>query len=118
MAGLPYSFDVTILSDNGMTGEQLSGSDTGYFQVNSIGNDSECVISPIAMTIQDADNGIFACTITAENTALLTQELGGQEDGYPTLNTYLGIMEFSLASGPRGDTVPVFVREVASCPVT
>jgi len=113
-----WSSDITIISDDGVTGVELDPSDSGTFMVQSSGISPVCIIEPVAMSIIDAPNGIMNITLTAEQTALLEQDVGFAEDRYPTQNTYLGVMTFTLVSGNREATAPLYVRETAICPVT
>jgi len=116
-AGLPWSSDITIISDDGLTGEQLDPADTGTFMIQTAGISPQCVIEPTAMTIVDADNGIMNITLTAEQTALLEQDVGFAEDLHPTQSLYKGIMSFTLVSGNRDAMADIYVRETAVCPV-
>jgi hypothetical protein len=117
LAGLPWSSDFTIVSSDGVTGVELEDTDTATFSIQTAGTNVTCVIEPVDMTIIDAENGIFNVKLTDLQTALLEQEVGGQEDNYPSLNKYLAIIDCKLADGDRTATVPVFVKEVGQCQV-
>jgi len=116
-AGLDWSGDFTILSDDGLTPVILSDSDTGTLMVQTNGSDVECVIQPVSMTIVDADNGLFNASLSSEQTSLLKQEIGFAEDGYPSMGNYSGVLNFILESGNRQDVFTIHVKEVSSCPV-
>ncbi len=114
-AGKAFAADFTVVSDDGVTGEQLDPSDTGIFDIVTSGPNPTCVLSGIAMTIIDADNGVFELTLTADETALLSQNVGFKEDKYSPLSNYLGFMNFTLVSGDRQATVDIYVKEIPSC---
>ena len=114
-AGRKWSTDMTIISDDGATGEILNPNDTGTFMVQSVGDNPTCIIPPVQMTIIDLNNGLFNITLSKEQTALLIQDVAFAEDKYQPQNSYLGVMEFILDAGDRGATVPLYVIEVAEC---
>ncbi len=117
-SGKPFSADFTVVSSDGVTGEQLDPSDTATFELVTNGANPTCILSNIAMTIVDAPNGTFNLSLTAEQTILLDQDIAFKEDKYPTLSNYLGYISFTLVSGDRAATVDVYVRSIPSCPVT
>ena len=112
-----FSADFTVVSDDGVTGLVLDPTDTATFTVSSAGPNPTCVIQPVNMTIVDADNGLWNVTIPAADTAGLVQEIGGQEDSFNPLNTYTGFLDFTLVSGNRQATCPLFIIETGLCPV-
>ena len=112
-----FSTNFTVISDDGVTGLVLDPTDTATFTVSSAGPNPTCVIQPVAMTIVDADNGLWNVTIPATDTTGLVQEIGGQEDSFNPLNTYTGFLDFILVSGNRQATCPLFIIETGLCPV-
>ena len=117
-AGRAFSADFTVVSSDGITGEVLDPTDTATFTLQTSGVNPVCTLDAIPMTVVDADNGLFNLTLTAEQTATLSQDIGFKEDKYPTLSNYTGFMDFILVSGNRQATIDVYVKEVAVCPVT
>ena len=117
-SGKPFSADFTVVSSDGVTGEQLDPTDTATFDSVTNGVNPTCVLSGIPMTIVDADNGTFNLSLTAEQTTTLSQDIGFKEDKYSTLSNYLGYISFVLVSGDRAATVDVYVRSIPACPVT
>ena len=115
-AGREFSSDFTVVSSDGVTGEILDPLDTATFSLVTSGEDPTCVLDKIAMTIIDAPNGVFNLSLTAEQTAGLSQDIGFQEDRYPTISNYLGYLDFTLVSGNRQATIDVFVKAVPACP--
>ena len=115
IAGLPFSNLFTIVSEDGMTGEVLSSTDTGVMSISTVGLTPECVIQNMSMTIDDADNGVFKLDMTAQQTSLLVPEVGFAEDGYKGMTNYVGTMEFTLASGNRVAEVPISVSGSGLC---
>ncbi len=116
-AGRVFTSTFTVVSDDGVTGVVLDPADTATFSIDSAGPSPVCMLAPVAMTIVDADNGMFEVSLTAEQTSELTQELGGQEDGYSPLNTYTAFLDFTLVSGNRQAKCALYVVETAVCPV-
>ena len=115
-SGLPWNSDIAIVSDDGLTGEQLDPADTGTFMIQTAGVSPQCVIEPTAMTIVDADNGIMNITLTAAQTALLSQDVAFAEDHFPSQSLYKAIVSFTLVSGNRDAMSDIYVRETAVCP--
>ena len=117
-AGREFSADFSVVSADGLTGEELDPTDTGTFSLVTSGSNPTCVLDLIPMTIVDADNGVFNLALTAEQTSLLAQDVAFKEDRYPTLSNYLGYLDFILVSGNKQATIDVFVREIPTCEVT
>jgi len=117
-SGKPFSVDFTVVSSGGVTGEVLDPTDTATFDLVTNGSNPTCVLGDLPMTIVDADNGVFNLSLTAEQTTLLSQDIGFKEDKYSTLSNYLGYMSFNLVSGDRAATVDVYVREIPGCEIT
>ena len=115
LAGLPFTADIAV--NDGQLNQVLDPGDTATFQVNTVGSNPKCIIPPVAMTIKDADNGLFTLVLTAEQTTLLKGLVAFQEDRFPTLQSHIGIFAFTLVSGNRQATVPIFVKEVVECPL-
>ena len=111
-AGREFSADFTVTSADGVTGEQLDPTDTAAFTLSSNGVSPVCVIDSHAMTPIDEANGIFNLTLTSLQTADLKQDIGFKEDRYSTVSNYTGFMDFTLVSGDRQASVPIFVKEV------
>ena len=112
-AGQAFSADFIVVSDDGTTGQELDPSDYGTFEVHSTGPEAKIVIPPVPMTVVDTTNGTFNIALTAEQTSLLSPELGFQEDHYSPISNYLGYLDFTLVSGNRQATVPVYVEAIA-----
>ena len=112
IVGQEFTADFTVISDDGVTGEILDPSDTATFTVSTSGISPVCTIPPVDMTIVDADNGLFSVTLTKEQTSLLVQEVGFAEDDYPTQSNYIALLDFTLVSGNRPATMPLYVREI------
>ncbi len=110
-AGRKFQADFTVVSDDGVTGEQLDPSDTATMSINTVGEDPVCVIAEVPMVIVDLDNGVFELTLTAEQTALLNQCVGFKEDNFAPMGNYTGFMEFNLVSGYRQAHITVEVIE-------
>ncbi len=117
-AGREFKADFTVCSDDGVTPEVLDPTDTATFTVQTSGVNPECILSDIPMVIIDADNGLFELTLAADQTALLNQYVGFQEDNYSPIGNHDGLIDFQLASGNRQAMVTLYVKEVAVCPVT
>lgn len=110
-SGKSFSADFTVVSDDGVTGEELSDTDTASITIMSNGTNSECIHEGLPLTIVDKSNGVFNLTMTAAQTNLLHQDVGFKEDRYPTLSNYSGYLDFNLASGNRQAMVSIFVRD-------
>ncbi len=114
-SGQDFKADFTVVSSDGVTGEQLSAGDTGTFSVIVSGPNPSCVISAVPMTVIDADNGVFELSLTAEQTSLLDQYVGFREDGFKSIGNYNGFLDFKLASGDRQAMITVYVQEAPIC---
>ena len=116
-AGREWKHKFRVVSDDGVTGEILNPSDTATITISTAGANPECVLSNIPMVLIDAQNGLFEATLTDSETALLTQKVGFQEDGYSPIGNYDGYLAFTLVSGNRGADILIAVKEVP-CPAT
>lgn len=112
LIGKDYSADFTVVSDDGITGQVLDPTDSATFSLSSTGPVPVQIIAPIIMTITDIDNGRFNVLIPAAITATLSQDIGFKEDKYPTVSNYVGILDFTLASGNRHATVDMYARNI------
>jgi len=111
-AGRDFTADFTVVSSDGVTPEVLDPGDTGSMSIVTAGGNPKAIINDIPMTLIDADNGLFELTMTAEETSLLEDYVGFQEDGYSPIGNYDGYLEFNLKSGNRSATIVVRVKEI------
>ena len=117
-AGKVFSADFTVVSNDGITPEDLAIGDTAVFTLSTNGSNPRQIICDHAMTLIDVPNGLFNLTLTVDETEGLTQDIGFQEDRYKPLSNYIGYIDFKLASGDRQAMVDMFVKEVGEpCPV-
>ena len=117
-AGREWKHKFEVVSDDGVTAEVLDPSDTATITISTAGANPECVLSDIPMVLIDTDNGLFEATLTATQTAALTQKVGFQEDGYSPIGNYDGYLEFTLVSGNRSADILIGVKEVPVCLVS
>ena len=110
--GKTYTADFQVVSDDGMTPEELAPTDTATFTLSTAGAVNETIIDAHPMTLTDAANGKFEVSLSEAQTALLTQSVGFAEDRYPTFATYIGLVDFTLVSGNRYATIDVFARGI------
>jgi hypothetical protein len=110
--GREFSADFTVVSDDGVTGIVLDPSDSATLTISSNGYNPQVILNEVAMTIVDADNGLFNITLTPEQTELLDQKIGFEEDQYNTLSNYSGFIDFKLASGNRQAAIDLYVKGV------
>ena len=116
-AGRQFNADFTIIDSTGLTGEVLDDTFTAEFSVCTAGLSPVCILGPIPMTVIDKDNGLINVSLTPEQTTLLTQEVGGQEDMYSPLHTYNGFIDYVIPEGPKQVHCPLFVIEAPRCHV-
>ena len=115
-AGRAWKHNFRVVSDDGVTAEVLDPTDTATLTISTAGATPTCILSNIPMTLLDATNGLFEASLTAEQTVLLKQKVGFQEDGYSAIGNYDGYMEFTLVSGNRQASIIIGVQEIPVCP--
>lgn len=109
--GTNFSADFTLVSKDGVTGVELQPSDTATFTLTTNGYTNTEILSDIPLTIVDAANGIFNLTLTDEQTALLEQKIGFEEDHYYSRSNYNGRLDFNTAElGQTQAVLNVFVK--------
>ena len=116
-SGREFKSDFTVVSDDGLTPEELDAADTATITISTNGLDPTCVLSDIPMVMIDAANGLFELTLTVEQTTLLKQDLGFKEDKFASLDNYTGYLDFTLVSGNRQATIDISVKEVPVCQI-
>jgi len=114
-AGKAFSNDFEIVSSDGLTPEVLDPSDTGTITIQTSGPNPECILDAIPMTLIDTDNGLFEMSLTAEQTALLSQYVGFKEDGFKPIGNYEGLLDFTLVSGNKQAMITISVKSIATC---
>jgi len=112
LQGEEFSNLFTIISDDGVTGEVLSSSDSGKMKISTVGDNATCIIDYISMTQEDANNGIFKVTIPASETRKLSSTVGFPEDKYKSMENYKATMVFTLASRPTSIIVENMISVV------
>ncbi len=114
-SGRDFSADFTVISSDGVTGEELVLSDKGYFSIVTSGVNKTCVMDRIPMTIIDAPNGVFELNLDKTQTALLSEYTGFLEDPGSSVGNYEGFLDFELDSGDRQAMITVYVKDAPSC---
>ncbi len=109
--GTNFSADFILVSSDGVTGVELQPGDTATFTLTTSGNTNTEVLSNIPLTIVDAINGTFNLALTVEQTALLDQKLGFEEDHYYSRSGYNGRLDFNTVElGQTQAVLNVFVK--------
>ena len=98
IAGKEYTADFVVKQNGASIGLVLDPTDTGKFSIVKNGVEPCYVLEDIPMVITDANNGKFTLTLTATETKLLTQKVGREEDGYPSMATYKGLAIFETVA--------------------
>jgi len=93
-AGRAFECTFQIKEPNSSTPMDLTGA-TGTFTMSTIGVNPCIVLDKITMTVDDALNGKFKLSLTAEQTTGLVSSKAGQEDGYPLTATYSALLEIN-----------------------
>lgn len=89
--GQPFECTITLKATGSITGITLDPSDTATFTLTQSNNNC-MVLSQIPMTIEDANNGKFKLTLTAEQTQDLYTDNSFREDGSKPLVTHKGLI--------------------------
>ena len=117
-SGKEWKHKFKVVSDDGITPEQLDPNDTATITISKSGAVPECVLADVPMVLLDAQNGLFEVQLTVAQTSLLKQFVGFQEDGYPPIGNYDGVLDFTLVSGNRQADITIGVKEVPVCVTT
>ena len=116
-SGKEWKHKFKIVSDDGINPEQLDVNDTATITISTSGANPECVLANVPMVLLDVQNGLFEVQLTADQTRLLKQFVGFQEDGFPPIGNYDGVLDFILVSGNRQSDITIGVKEVPVCHV-
>ncbi len=106
-----FTVDFTVISSDGTTPELLDPTDTATIEIQTAGLGTTSVIPQLPIQIKDINNGLFTTTIDKSLTGLLDSDIGFAEDNYPTQGNYKALLTFTLVSGNRDATMPVYVIE-------
>ena len=92
--GRSFECIFVIKEPNSTTPMDLTGA-TGTFTMSTIGSNPCIVLDNISMSVDDALNGKFKLSLTAEQTTGLESANAFAEDGYPLSATYSGLLEIN-----------------------
>ena len=83
----------------------------GTFILSTVGPNVELTLGPIAITIEDPDNGLISLSLTGAQTQDLISRRGFAEDGYPLIFTYKGQLDIQ-AENPISVCIPkVYIND-------